>query len=62
MRDRPARLGLRHGPDSYGKMCIRDRVNFPGMEQLIDAVGGIDLEATEEVDDPAHLDVKVEKG
>lgn len=37
-------------------------INFEGMEQLIDAVGGIDLEATEEVDDPAHLDVKVEKG
>lgn len=37
-------------------------INFEGMEQLIDAVGGIDLEATEEVDDPEHLDIKIEKG
>lgn len=37
-------------------------INFEGMENLIDAVGGIDLEATEEVDDPEHLDIKIEKG
>lgn len=37
-------------------------INFEGMEDLIDAVGGIDLEATEEVDDPEHLDIKIEKG
>ncbi|MFR3451991.1 MAG: LCP family protein [Collinsella sp.] len=48
--------------DGEQKVSHYAEVNFPGMEQLIDAVGGIDLEATEEVDDPAHLDVKVEKG
>lgn len=37
-------------------------INFEGMEQLIDAVGGIDLNATEEVDDPEHLDIKIETG
>lgn len=37
-------------------------INFEGMEDLIDVVGGIDLEATEEVDDPEHLDIKIEKG
>ena len=37
-------------------------INFEGMEDLIDAGGGIDLEATEEVDDPEHLDIKIEKG
>lgn len=37
-------------------------INIEGMEDLIDAVGGIDLEATEEVDDPEHLDIKIEKG
>lgn len=37
-------------------------INFEGMEDLIDAVGGIDLEATEEVDDPEHLNIKIEKG
>lgn len=37
-------------------------VNFEGMEQLIDAVGGIDLNATEGVDDPEHLDIKIEPG
>lgn len=37
-------------------------INFEGMEDLIDAVGGIDFEATEEVDDPEHLDIKIEKG
>lgn len=37
-------------------------INFEGMEQLIDAVGGIDLNATEGVDDPEHLDIKIEPG
>ena len=37
-------------------------INFEGMERLIDAVGGIDLNATEEVDDPEHLDIKIETG
>lgn len=44
------------------KIAHYAEINFEGMEQLIDAVGGIDLEATEEVDDPEHLDIKIEKG
>lgn len=37
-------------------------INFEGMEQLIDAVGGIDINATDPVDDPEHLDIKIEPG
>lgn len=37
-------------------------INFEGMQQLIDAVGGIDINATEGVDDPKHLDIKIEPG
>lgn len=44
------------------KIAHYAEINFEGMEQLIDAVGGIDLEATEEVDDPEHLEIKIEKG
>lgn len=35
-------------------------INFEGMQQLIDAVGGIDINATEGVDDPKHLEIKIE--
>lgn len=44
------------------KIAHYAEISFEGMEQLIDAVGGIDLEATEEVDDPEHLEIKIEKG
>lgn len=37
-------------------------INFEGMQKLIDAVGGIDINATEGVDDPEHLDIKIEPG
>ncbi|MDM8300973.1 LCP family protein [Collinsella tanakaei] len=37
-------------------------INFEGMEALIDAVGGIDINATDGVDDPAHLDIVIEPG
>lgn len=37
-------------------------IDFEGMQQLIDAVGGIDINATEAVDDPEHLDIKIEEG
>lgn len=37
-------------------------INFEGMQQLIDAVGGIDINATEGVDDPEHLEIKIEPG
>ena len=32
------------------------------MQQLIDAVGGIDINATDGVDDPDHLDITIEPG
>ncbi len=32
------------------------------MQKLIDAVGGIDINATEGVDDPEHLDIVIEPG
>lgn len=63
-----------HGPqgvvEAVNDLCFNGEqkishyaeINFEGMEDLIDAVGGIDLEATEEVDDPEHLDIKIEKG
>ncbi|WP_066831242.1 LCP family protein [Collinsella ihumii] len=37
-------------------------INFEGMQQLIDAVGGIDINATDGVDDPEHLDITIEPG
>ena len=37
-------------------------INFEGMQQLIDAVGGIDINATDGVDDPDHLDITIEPG
>ena len=37
-------------------------VSFDGMQQLIDAVGGIDINATDDVDDPEHLDIKISAG
>ena len=37
-------------------------VSFDGMQQLIDAIGGIDINATDGVDDPEHLDIKIEPG
>lgn len=37
-------------------------VNFDGMQQLIDSVGGIDINATDDVDDPEHLDIKITAG
>ena len=37
-------------------------INFEGMEKLVDAVGGIDVNATDGVDDPEHLDIKIEPG
>lgn len=37
-------------------------INFEGMQKLIDAVGGVDVNATEGVDDPEHLDIKIEPG
>ncbi len=33
-------------------------VSFDGMQALIDPVGGIDINATDDVDDPEHLDIK----
>ena len=56
------------GPEGVVKAVNQQKIshyaeiNFEGMEQLIDAVGGIDLNATEEVDDPEHLDIKIETG
>ena len=37
-------------------------VNFDGMQQLIDSVGGIDINATDDVDDPEHLEIKITAG
>lgn len=37
-------------------------IDFEGMQKLIDAVGGIDINATEGVDDPEHLDIVIEPG
>ena len=37
-------------------------VSFDGMQQLIDAIGGIEINATDGVDDPEHLDIKIEPG
>lgn len=37
-------------------------VSFDGMQQLIDAAGGIDINATDDVDDPEHLDIKITAG
>ena len=32
------------------------------MKSLIDSVGGIDINATDDVDDPEHLDIKITAG
>ena len=37
-------------------------VSFDGMQALIDSVGGIDINATDDVDDPEHLDIKITAG
>ena len=37
-------------------------VSFTSMEQLVDSIGGIDINATDSVDDPEHLDIKIEPG
>ena len=37
-------------------------VSFTSMEQLVDSIGGIDINATDGVDDPKHLDIKIEPG
>lgn len=37
-------------------------INFEGMKSLIDAVGGIDINATDGVDDPEHLEITIEPG
>lgn len=37
-------------------------IDFNGMESLIDAIGGIDINATDEVNDPDHLDIVIEPG
>ena len=37
-------------------------VSFDGMQQLIDAIGGIDINATDGVDDPEHLDITIQPG
>ena len=37
-------------------------VSFDGMKSLIDSVGGIDINATDDVDDPEHLDIKITAG
>ena len=37
-------------------------VSFDGMQSLIDSVGGIDINATDDVDDPEHLDIKITAG
>lgn len=44
------------------KIAHYAEIDFNGMERLIDAVGGIDINATEGVDDPKHLDIKIEPG
>lgn len=56
--------------DAVNKLCFGGEekishyaeINFEGMQQLIDAVGGIDINATEGVNDPAHLDIVIEPG
>ena len=37
-------------------------VSFTSMEQLVDSIGGIDINATDGVDDPEHLEIKIEPG
>ena len=37
-------------------------VSFTSMEQLVDSIGGIDINATDGVDDPKHLEIKIEPG
>ena len=37
-------------------------VSFTSMEQLVDSIGGIDINATDGVDDPQHLEIKIEPG
>lgn len=37
-------------------------VSFDGMQALIDSVGGIDINATDDVDDPEHTDIKITAG
>ena len=37
-------------------------INFDGMQTLIDSIGGIDIDAKDEFDDPQHLDIKIEPG
>ena len=32
------------------------------MQALIESVGGIDINATDDVDDPEHLDIKITAG
>lgn len=48
--------------DGKEKIAHYAEIDFKGMEQLIDAVGGIDINATEGVDDPEHLEIKIEPG
>lgn len=48
--------------DGENKISHYAEINFDGMQSLIDSVGGIDINATDEVDDPKHLDIKIEKG
>ena len=37
-------------------------VSFTSMQQLVDSIGGIDINATDGVDDPKHLEIKIEPG
>ena len=48
--------------DGQNKISHYAEINFDGMQALIDSIGGVDIDATDEVDDPQHLDIKIEPG
>lgn len=48
--------------DGEEKIAHYAEIDFEGMQKLIDAVGGIDINATEGVNDPEHLDIVIEPG
>ena len=45
-----------------GETMKINEVSFDGMQALIDSVGGIDINATDDADDPEHLDIKITAG
>ena len=59
--------GPRGMVEAVNKLCGVEishyaEVSFTSMQQLVDSIGGIDINATDGVDDPKHLEIKIEPG